>query len=189
MIQSFTQGVLVALALALVAGALVSVTPLFLAHWPDALRHSISLIGGLYFAYQLNCSPRKSGRVSLAFTAVILVAAQVAFAMSTLGVVATTLCLLWITRTWLYQRTPLQALLDFGLWVLSGFAAVTIFHSTGSFGLSVWGFFLVQALWPQLAALATRVVAPDHNPPGQTDLLQQLRRATANADAALRSVK
>ncbi len=141
-LPSFGQGVALAVVLSLVG---------YTAALVGSLTWAINLVAFGYLAYLLYGTSVTTGRVTAA--ALWLVGTLVAL---TLDVGHGHLLLwhittMWLTRSWCYLNTVLQALLDLGLWLVSVAAAVAVIGHTASLGFGLWTLLLIQATWPLLA--------------------------------------
>ncbi|MEW8693460.1 MAG: hypothetical protein AB2535_20695 [Candidatus Thiodiazotropha endolucinida] len=163
----FFEGVGVALVATIGGGVLFSaLTTVFVTDF--VLRLLIAAMGLLYVIYLLRRSGEKVGR--LTSVSVWLAAAVVIwlmglslpfYLMAHLGVV-------WLIRSLYFHSSLISALADMGL-VLFGLAtAVWALLQTGNLFLSVWSFFLVQALfvfipntWKRASKQATAVNSTD----------------------------
>lgn len=178
---SFLEGAAVALIISL-AGSI-----LFTALAPAlgsglVLRWLIAAIGLGYVLYLLRRSPERVGRITVVVGWVLAAAAIWWLQPSLLGYVALHIGLLWLVRALYFFSSLLPALADLGLSGLGLAAAVWASIHTGSLLLSLWCFFLLQALFVGIPSnLRKRAgAAPDVE---HDDRFQQAHRA---AEAALR---
>jgi hypothetical protein len=143
--SSLIQGMLVAFGLSVIA------KPLLLVFTVLALRMDNQLlIASLVAAYILYIMSRRVGRVGRVTLAVLSwgLLFGVCFMGASIGsVILLGLGLIWLVRSVLRYTSLLSALLDALLCAVSlaGAALITMF--SGSVALTVWGFFLCQALW------------------------------------------
>ena len=143
---SFMQGVGVALVATLGVGVLFSaLTTVFVTDF--VLRLLIAGMGLLYVLYLLRRSGEKVGR----FTSMsVWLAAAVGIWLMGLSLplyLMAHLGLIWLLRSLYFYSSLISALVDMGLVLFGLAAAVWAMLQTGSLFLSVWSFFLVQALF------------------------------------------
>ena len=154
------EGVLVALALSLLAAPIV------------VLLHS--LVGGLlawkavvvvmaytYMCYLLVQRGRMSGRMTLGLLALTVLLAGVALDLRLTSLLLLCVALIWGIRSFAYSRSLVSAVLQGGVCVLGCGAALMVYGRSGSFALAIWGFFLVQAAFVLIPARLTRRPAAD----------------------------
>jgi hypothetical protein len=89
--------------------------------------------------------------------------------------------IVWIIRALYFHSSVLPALLDLGLCALAGLAAIATARHSHSMFLTIWSFFLVQALFVAIPPLInTRRIEPaDHSQ-------QRFKRALRTAEDAVR---
>ena len=178
---TFFEGVIVAAVASLAAGAcFAALTTVF----PSAgvLRLVVAGLGLAYVVYLLRRNDERVGRV---VTIAVWLAAALAlwiFEPPSLLYLAAHLGLVWLVRSLYFHASLLSALADLGLVALGLAGAVWAANETHSIALSVWTFFLVQALYiavpPRIAARAEAAVR---------DLPEdRFQRAHQAAEAALR---
>ena len=182
---SFLEGALVALGAALAASVLY--TGLRLALLPDpALALTVAALGLGYLLYLLRRSGERVGRVLLLLAWVPVTAAALGLLPGVWGQVLVQLGLIWVARVWNFHGTPTAALLDLGLILGGGAAALWAAVHSGSLFLAVWCLFLVQALF---AAIPIRSgLCPDRTlgPTAPAEPFDLARRA---ADGALHRIE
>ena len=142
----FFSGVLLALVLSLLGG--VSFAGLRLVLEPMlALQLVIAGLAGGYLLYLLAKAEERSGRL-VAFAA-WLIGTVVALVFSThLGLVlCAQVLMIWLVRALYYHSTAFAALADLLLSVLALSAGIWAAEQSASLFMSVWCFFLVQALF------------------------------------------
>jgi hypothetical protein len=143
---TFIEGAVFALAVSTVGSVLLPVLSWTL---PTAtvLRLLIAGIGFSYVIYLLSRNDERIGRViTLAVWSVAALAAWI-FAPSIVLYALLHLALVWLIRSLYFYSSTLSALLDLGL---SGFSLATtlwVASWTGSFFMTLWCFFLMQALF------------------------------------------
>ncbi len=186
--MSFLRGVGIAFAIALAVSVLFSVLTSVGSSFA-ALRSLVPAAGFAYLLILMARSPHRSGRV----TAILAWAvAAVGLWFFVPGITAYFLLhglLIWAIRSMCWYRSPLSALMDLGLTLMSLAAAVWAGQHTGSLFLSVWSLFLVQSLFvliPTGTGSEHRVTAPtmdDEDPFVRAERVAQtaLRRLAANS--------
>lgn len=142
----FMEGVGVALVATIGGGVLFSaLTTVFVADF--ILRLLIAGMGLLYVLYLLRRSGEKVGR----FTSMsVWLAAVVGIWLMGLSLplyLMAHLGLIWLLRSLYFYSSLISALVDMGLVLFGLAAAVWAMLQTGNLFLSVWSFFLVQALF------------------------------------------
>jgi hypothetical protein len=182
---TFFEGVAVAFAISVIgsAGSLVS-TPLL--GRSITLYVLIAVAGFAYLIYLLTRSRERVGRV----TTVVLWLAVTAVAwftgMSFILFVVLQLGLLWLIRSLYFYASVLSALLDLGLMVLSVITAVWALAHTGSVFLTVWAFFLLQALF---VAIPRQMNAGNKQTKPQEDTFQRAYRSAETAVRKLSAIR
>ncbi len=143
---SFVHGVVVAAVLAPAAAVVFAALSVL---WPGTfvIKLVITLLGGAYFAVIVVRAKLRFGRIALPL-AWLLAAGIIAITATGLAsFLVAHAVLLWLSRSLCCHTSVLSALFDLGLAALALIAAsATALHS-GSVLLSVWCFFLVQALF------------------------------------------
>jgi hypothetical protein len=108
-----------------------------------------------YIVYLLAQSGRTVGRTTLAVLSLLALLASGALAARWTTVVLVAVVLIWGIRACTYSRSLVAWLLHGGLCLLGLGAALSAYTHSGSIGLAVWSFFLLQALFvcvpPRLA--------------------------------------
>ncbi len=175
---SFLEGALVALAAAVGASVGYSALRLLLPA-SQALTLVLAALGLGYLLYLLARSREPAGRVLLVLVWLAATGVALALVPGPLAQAATQLGLIWIGRIWCFQRTPLVALLDLGLILAGGLAALWAIVHTGSLFLAVWSLMLIQALFTAVPARPGH--APDLAPLAEPDPFDLARRAAKTA--------
>jgi hypothetical protein len=179
---SFLEGVLVALAAA--SGAALGYAGLrLLLPAPRSLTLVLTGLGLGYLLYLLARGRDPAGRVLLVLAWLATTGLSLALVPVPLTQVVVQLGSIWIARVWCFQRTPLAALLDLGLILTGGLAALWAIAHTGSLFLAVWSLMLIQALFVAIPARPGH--AADWEPQSAPDPFEQARRAAQNALARL----
>ena len=175
----FFEGVLVALAAA-VGGTVIHGLLSMLLGEGLALRLIVAAAALGYILYLLSCSRERIGRVTLVIVWLIITGASWLMTPSLLGFVLMQTACIWVTRSLYFYSSPLWALADLGLNVLSLAAALWALVQTGSLFAPIWFFFLTQALFTAIpAGFGDKAEKPALKNP-DTDRFQQAYR-TARA--------
>jgi len=151
----------------------------------------IVVLGLAYLAYLLASSPSRRGRLVLGLgSAVILLGAWIVSPVSVL-VVALAIGLIWLVRSVLFYQGILPALWDGGLCTLSAVCALGTAVATHRLWLSLWVFFLLQALFVYIPQRFTRSQYSQNSGRGQaesrspSDTFAQAHRAAEDALQAM----
>ncbi len=177
---TFINGVIVALAFALAGAAVFSSLTLLLGAG-IVLKILVSGLGGGYTLYLLSRSNERTGR--LIIPALWLIGTTTAWLLLpeiTLFAI-THITMLWLTRSLYFHSSVLPAVIDFGLCGFSLLAAVATALYTHSVFLTIWSFFLLQALF---VAIPNVIQARQTEPNDQSD--RRFKRALHIAEAAVR---
>lgn len=145
----------------------------------SALTLRLTLLGAatVYLAILLAQSPRRSGRLLAACSWLVLCAALLVFNPSlSAWLLLPTVCI-WLLRSLLSYRSPIPALVDASLGAFALAAAVVSAGHSQSLFLSLWCYFLVQAL---------HVFVPGTATPRQDQITDPFDAAARHAEAALR---
>ena len=105
------------------------------------------------------------------------------FAPSLLGYTVMHLGMLWLLRSLYFYSSAMAALLDLGLTSLALCAALWAAQSTNSVFLTIWCFFLVQAVFPVIPS-SLRPASTEH----RNRENWKFSRAQRSAEAALRRI-
>jgi hypothetical protein len=140
----FAEGVTVALASAIAAGALTSVLGSIVGA-PLALRVVVAVVGLGYFLYLLAATRARVGRVSALLAWSLLTGVTLALDPPLLLHLCTQVGLAWMLRALRVHRSVLPALADLALATLSVAAAVWAAERTASVSMAAWCLLLVQA--------------------------------------------
>jgi len=181
---TFFEGVALALVASLLGSTLYSVLS---AVFPaDAvLRLLIAGIGLAYVFYLLSRSHERVGRVTV-IAGWTLATGIIWFIEPPLTLyVLVQLGLIWLIRSLYFYSSVLSALADLGLNGLSLAAAIWAAGQTGSVFLSLWCFFLVQALF---VAIPTRLSRGNRETPAGLENEDRFQRAHRAAEAAVRKL-
>ncbi len=177
---TFITGVVIAFIFALAGTA--AFTSLKLLLLPSVLlKWLIACLAALYVVYLIAASGERTGRLAtptlwLAGTAALWLLAPglTLYFIGHLGMV-------WLIRSLYFHTGVLPALLDLGLCALSLLATVATIHHSHSIFLTIWSFFLTQALFVAIPSLIKkRRGEPADNPEFH------FNRALHTAEAAVR---
>ena len=181
---SFLQGAGVALLASLAGGVVFSV--LAGPFQSDlVLRGVIAMLGLAYTLYLLSRSGEYVGRV----TTITLWGAMFCLSWFTAPSLLIYLLLhvgsIWLVRSLYYYSSALSALLDLGLCAMSLATALWASTHTGNIFLSIWCFFVGQALFIGIpASMKQQDEAPDRRPIDD----EIFQRAHRTAEAAARRI-
>jgi hypothetical protein len=143
------------------------------------------VISGLAFAYGLyllSCSQERTGRFTMLLLGSTGLIMLWLYSPSLTWFVLWQVLALWLLRAIYYHAGVLPALADLGLSLLSLAAACWALAHTGSLFLSLWCFFLTQALF---------VFIPKRSnlqPAARSDSATEFNRAYQTAEAAVRKL-
>ena len=175
----FFHGVAIAFVLAAISGVtFTALTPVF--DGVFLLRFLVTGAAGAYILYLLQRSELRSGRIATMSMWGLTVIAIWIFAPSFGWFVITQTGLIWLVRAGYFYTGLLPALMDLALSALALVGAVAAAEHTGSLFLSMWCFFLVQALFVRLPE-DIRSPRISHASPSDP-----FEKAYRSADAALR---
>ncbi len=179
---SFIEGAGVALTAAVCAGALQSAFHLYLP--PEQYGYVlVPLICAAYVAYLLMRGAERAGRLTIP---ILWAGAALAVWAAQPELPVYVLChagLIWLTRSLYFHSGLLGPLLDLALTALATAGALWSVFTSSSVFLTVWTFFLVQALFPLLRGV--------HKPAQATaagDINEGFENAYRSATAALRKL-
>ena len=141
----------------------------------------ITAFAGVYVLYLHAVSGEKTGRLTVpalwlacAIATWVFVPGLSLFLVSHLGIV-------WLIRALYFHSSVLPALLDLGLFALGALAAIATARHSHSMFLTIWSFFLVQALFVAIPSLIKTRRAERANQPEQ-----RFKRALRTAEDAVR---
>ena len=148
---TFLGGVAVAFVLAAAGAAVFAATAPWLAS-SFAIRAITIALGGAYVLYLLSRSEERTGRVATVTMWCVATALAAVFASSLPLFLICQVASIWLIRSMYFHGSIVPALADLGIGVLALAFAVWAAKSSGSVFLSIWCFFLVQALFVALPA-------------------------------------
>jgi hypothetical protein len=176
---SFFGGVITALILAFCGSVLfAAITPFFSSVW--ALKTIISLLTLAYLLYLLGSSPVRIGRLTAFSYDSVVIAVSMYVETSLVLYALLHIGLIWLVRCCYFHNSLSAALADMGLCGLGFAAALWAAESSGTLFLTLWSFFLVQAL--------VMPVVQNRFPAGKDAIAddESFRRAYRSAQSALR---
>jgi hypothetical protein len=177
------EGVLVALVLSLSVNPLVVFVQLVtgsLLAWKIA----VIVLAYTYMCYLLARSGRRSGRMTLGLLALTVLLASLVFNLRFATLLLLCVTLMWAMRSFAYSRSLVSAVLQGGVCILGGGAALMVYGHSGSLALALWSFFLVQAAFVLIPAqFLRRSTAPSGTTLG--DAPDDFGRAYHAAEQAL----
>ncbi len=181
---TFLEGVVVALALSLVGGAVYSATSIFFSGgW--LIRSIIATLSLAYICYLISRSGHRLGRVTTvalwSFAAIIVWLLNLPLLIYTV----LHLGLIWLVRSLYFYTSPLAALADSALSALSLMAAIWAVIQSQSVFAGLWCFFLVQALF---AVIPTSFNPKVNKQKSSQPVNDQFDRAYHAAENALRQI-
>ena len=185
---SFFEGVAVALTAALLGSVLYAALSTFVSSG-GLLRLLIAGMGLAYIVYLLVRSRERVGRVT-ALVGWVLVAAATWFLQPPLSLyLLVHLGLVWFIRSLYFYSSLLSALADLVLSGLALAAGIWAATQTGSLFLSLWCFFLVQALFVAIPVNMNRKTAPGSSQRDPEDRFQHAHRVAESALRRLSSLR
>lgn len=179
---TFLEGVAVAVAASVFSAVTFGALTVLFAGG-GVLRVLIAGVSFAYVIYLLARSRERVGRVS-ALTGWLILAAATWFMAPSLPIyVIAHVGMIWLIRSLYFHSSPLSALVDLGLNVLSLGAAIWAGVQSGSIALSIWCFFLIQALFVAIPVHWRRQTHDNSSKPDDEDRFERAHRL---AEAALR---
>jgi hypothetical protein len=143
--SSLLQGIFVAFGLSVLARPLLLVFSILSLRMDDQLF--IASLTAAYILYMMSHRAGRVGRLTLAVLSWGLLFGACFMGASIGTLILLGVGLIWLVRSVLRYSSLLSALLDGLLCAVSLGGAAIIAMLTGSVALTVWGFFLCQALW------------------------------------------
>lgn len=186
--SSLIQGIVVAFGLSIIAKPLLMVFSVLSLRMDNQLL--IASLMAVYVLYIMSHRAGRVGRVTLAVLSWGLLFGACFMGSSIGAVILLGVGLIWLVRSTLRYASLLSAFLDGLLCAVSLGSATIIAMFTGSVALTVWGFFLCQALWvfiPATFGVLTKrqYVAADEIKGHRPD---RFSRSYHAAEAAIRSL-
>lgn len=178
----FFQGVLLALIFSVLgAFAHFVLAPVFGSY--HIVRLLLALFTLLYLVYLVQGSGIRSGRMVVALSWLGVSVLAWLFCSSLLAYISAHMALIWLVRAFICHKSVLAALLDLGLMALSLLIAVAVSLQSGSVFMTLWCFFLMQALFVFIPNNGSK--KPQQFPPAKADRFEEAYR---NAEKALRRI-
>ncbi len=148
----------------------------------SALRLVIALSGFVYIAYLFKKSPRRSGRISAVSVWMLATLLLWFLEPSLLLYLILHMVMIWLFRSLCYHSSLLTSLADLGLSGLALVAGLWAASVAGSLFLSIWAFFLVQALFTHIPfRLPRREKHPTTNDATENDAFEYARKGAETA--------
>jgi len=143
---AFSEGVIVAILVSLVATiAFTVLSSFFPTRW--LLQVMIAGVSFSYICYLLVRSQEKTGRLTVIAVWGVVTVLTWLFSPSTIIMLFVHVGLVWLVRALYYYTSLIMAMIDLGLTLFGIAAAIWTLMYTHSLFLSVWCFFLIQALF------------------------------------------
>ncbi len=117
-----------------------------------AIRGIAIALGGAYTLYLLSRSEERTGRIATVVVWCVATALAAVFASSLPLFLICQVASIWLIRSLYFHGSIVTALADLGIGGLALAFAIWAAKSSGSVFLSIWCFFLVQALFVALPA-------------------------------------
>jgi hypothetical protein len=181
---SVFEGIGVALVISLIASPLGSMVSLWRGG-PMGGKLCLVAITYIYIVYLLTQSPKHTGRTLLAVLSALALMGSVL--LETRWVVLVAMALIAGIRACAYSRSLLPGLLHGGLCLLGLGAALWAYRHSGSLMLTVWSFFLLQALFVWIPLRLRSPAATTPGEAGEEDGFIKAHQAAQQALARLRA--
>ena len=167
---AFSEGIIVAILVSLTVTIVFTVlSSFFPTRW--LLQALIAAVSVSYVCYLLIRSQERTGRLTvIALWGVITVVTWL-FSPSTIISLFVHVGMIWLVRALYYYTSLIVALLDLGLTLFAMTAAIWTLLYTNSLFLSVWSFFLIQAVF---------VVLPTDLQPGSSKKNNQVTKQNSH---------
>jgi len=178
---TFLEGVSVAFIASLIgSGLFVALTTMYAGG--TVVRLLIASLSLAYVLYLLKRSRERTGRSSVIVAWLAFMALVWLFAPSLEIYLLAHIGMVWLIRSLYFYSSLLSAFADLGLHGLSLVAATWAYLQSNSLFLSIWCFFLVQALFVAIPNQFGKAAVPTSSP-AQDDRFEQAHQA---AEAVLR---
>ena len=181
---TFLQGALAGLSASVVGAGGFWTLSLVIGTDP-ALRLVVAALSLAYAVYLLKQCAGRTGRAVTVAVWLVGAAGLWFAAPSLLTYVIAHVLFVWLIRALKFYASLLTALADLGLCAVSVAAATAAALHTGSVLLSLWCFFLIQALWIAIPPTLQSAARPTLAPPTADDRFQH---AYTVAEAAVRKL-
>jgi len=176
---TFFEGVVIALAVSLAGSILFTMTTPSLLN-AQVLRLLITVTGFSYSIYLLGRSTERVGRVTAAASWILLAGVSWLLNIPLSLYLVIHLLAIWLIRSLYFYPNLLSAVADLGLTGLGASSAIWAFNQTDSLLLTLWCFFLTQALF---VFIPKRTRSRSKPPDVKAD--ERFERAHSSAQAAL----
>lgn len=143
---SFNEGVAVALFSSIIVAALFSLIS-YLLLGGGAFKLLIAGISFFYIMYLLLRTKERTGRIAVVLIWFVTTLLSLVFSPSLFLYVSIQLFMVWLLRSIYFYNSIFSALIDLALTGMSVAVAVWAWIVSGSMFLTIWCFFLVQALF------------------------------------------
>ena len=180
----FVHGVVISAVFAFFASAVVATLTPFVG-FGSVLRLVIPALGLAYLVYLMRHSEARVGRVTTLSLWGLLAAASWWMAPPLPLYLLIHAAAIWLVRSLYFYSGVLPALMDLGLSALGISASIWALSRSGSLFLTIWTFFLVQALFVLIPPALKGEAAPRH---GSAAADGNFGRARRQADEALRQL-
>ncbi len=183
---SFFEGLAVAL-IASISGsaAFATLTSVFSAM--GVFRLVIAGLSLAYVLYLLARSQERVGRVTVISVWLVVTTMSSALIASPIFYIAIQLCLIWLVRSLYFYSSIVSALADLGMCALSLAIAIWAWTHSQSLFLSLWCFFLVQALFVMIPRQLTTSRQTQAQEDSTKDSFEYAHRAAETAVRKLTS--
>jgi len=143
---SFIEGLVFAFMVSLSASFLYASLTWVLSGF-GALQFLITIISVSYVVYMLLRSKEKTGRITVMLTWFLVASGLLVFDVPLSLFCLAHLVMLWVVRSLYYYSSVISSLLDFALIGTSLLFSTWAYYQTGSVFMSIWSFFITQALF------------------------------------------
>ena len=180
----FLHGVIIAAVFGFFASAVVATLTPFIG-FDGVIRLVIPALGLAYILYLISRSKNPVGRVTTLSLWSALAAATWWLAPAFPLYLLIHVTAIWLVRSLYFYSGVLPALMDLGLNALSISASIWAITRSGSVFLTIWTFFLVQALFVAIPRNVQGKTKPERNSAAENENFTRARR---QANAALRQL-
>ncbi len=181
---TFLGGVAVAFVAAISAAVLLTALPMLLG-MSIAFRLVIAGISFAYILYLLHRSQEPVGRVSVIAIWAALTSVAWLLNLPLLIYMGVQLGAIWLIRSLYFYTSPLSVLMDLGLNGITLVASAWVYLHTGSIFMTIWSFFLTQALF---TAIPDRIGGVSHSSNDNNTHFDQAYQAAQTAIRKLTAV-
>jgi len=181
---SFFEGVLVGLIASIVGSALFFTLNVFLP-FTSLVELIITGISFAYLIYLLARSPEKVGRLVVLSAWSIIAVISWMMSLPLVLFILVHVAMVWLVRSLYFYASILPAITDLGLTALSIVVGIWAGWHTESILLSIWCFFLTQALFVFIPSRKAKQTATQSFTPNSDDPFASAHRS---AEAAIRKL-